>query len=174
MLKLTAAISVAALAASTAFAQAPAPTPASPAPMTNTAPTTSQPAPNQGQQGVPGDASTAGNATPGADTTTAQTAPAPGSDATATAQAAPASANAQVAAVVEAGFPKYDVDKDGKLSDAEFKQWISDLKTAEIAAEGKPADNAAVTQYAGAALTAADKNKDSVVTKAELTSFLGG
>jgi len=154
-----AAISIAALAASTAFAQAPSSG-------TRPAPTT-QPAPNQGQQGVPGDLNTAGAATPNGDAgATAQADPAAGT--------APASANAQVAAVVEAGFPKYDADKDGKLSDAEFKQWISDLKTAEIAAEGKPADAAAVTQYSSAALSAADKNKDSIVTKAELTSFLGG
>jgi hypothetical protein len=157
-----AALSIAALAASTAFAQAPS----------------SMPAPNQGQQGVPGDMNTAGTATPGGDAATAT----PGGDASTatTAQAdpaagtAPASANAQVAAIVEAGFPKYDADKDGKLSDAEFKQWISDLKTAEIAAQGKPADAVAVTQYSSAALSAADKNKDSIVTKAELTSFLGG
>lgn len=160
-----AAISIAALTASTAFAQAPqaAPAPA-PAPA-------AQPAPNQAQVGVPGDAAAGSNA-PAAATET---------DPNATAQAAPAAGagaattqNAQVAAVIEAGFPKYDADHDGKLSEAEFKQWISDLKTQEIASQGKPADPAAVTQYSAAALAAADKNRDSVVTKDELTSFLGG
>ncbi|MET0137432.1 MAG: EF-hand domain-containing protein [Sphingobium sp.] len=111
---------------------------------------------------------------------TAQVSPAPATGAPAsdpaatTAQAAPSSTSAQVAAVVEAGFPKYDADKDGKLSEAEFKQWISDLKTQELAATGKPADPAAVSQYASAALAVADKDKDGVVTKQDLTTFLGG
>ncbi|MFT3966326.1 MAG: EF-hand domain-containing protein [Sphingobium sp.] len=146
MLKI-AALSITALAASTAYAQAPQSAPsAAPgaAPVDSAAPTAAQP----------------GTATdPSA--TTAQAAPA-------------ATTNAQVAAVVEAGFPKYDADKDGKLSEAEFKQWISDLKTQELTAQGKPADPAAVSQYAAAALAAADTDKDGVVTKQDLTTFLGG
>ncbi|HEX7872273.1 MAG TPA: EF-hand domain-containing protein [Sphingobium sp.] len=137
MLKFTA-ISIAALAASTAYAQAPQAAPSA-APVDSAAPATA--------------------ADPAA--TTAQAAPA-------------ATANAQVAAVVEAGFPKYDADKDGKLSEAEFKQWISDLKAQEMAAHGKPADPAAVSQYAAAALASADRDKDGVVTKQDLTTFLGG
>lgn len=151
-----AAFSITALAASTAFAQAPQAAPsAAPAPSA-AQPTTADPAASaQPSAGQPA---------------TAQ--PAPGAT---TAQAAPASnSNAQVAAVVEAGFPKYDVNKDGKLSEAEFKQWISDLKTQEMAAQGKPADPAAVSQYASAALAVADKDKDGVVTKQDLTTFLGG
>ncbi len=153
MLKFTA-ISIAALAASTAYAQAPdAATTASPSPA---APVASAPAAAQ-------PATTAGAAAP-------QSSP----PASPTAEAAPSNANAQVVAVVEAGFPKYDADKDGKLSQTEFKQWISDLKTQEIAAAGKPADPAAVEQYASAALAAADRDKDGVVTKQDLTTFLGG
>ncbi|HEX7855511.1 MAG TPA: EF-hand domain-containing protein [Sphingobium sp.] len=130
-----AALSITALAASTAYAQTPEAAPAAPV---DSAPAASQP-----------------GAAP-------------------TAQAAPTNANAQVAAVVEAGFPKYDVNKDGKLSEAEFKQWISDLKTQEMAAQGKPADPAAVSQYASAAMAAADKDKDGFITKQDLTTFLGG
>lgn len=147
-----AALSIAALAASSAYAQAPQTAPADPA-ATGAAPVQAAPAP-----------APATNASP-----------APAAAGTPTAEAAPASAtNAQVAAVVEAGFPKYDADKDGKLSEAEFKQWISDLKTQELAATGKPADPSAVAQYASAALAAADRDKDGVVTKQDLTTFLGG
>lgn len=151
-----AALSLAALAASSAYAQAPeAATIATDSTTSNSAPvansTTSQPG-------------AATNASP---------APAAGA-ATAEAASVPSATNAQVAAVVEAGFPKYDADKDGKLSQAEFKQWISDLKTQEMAATGKPADPTAVEQYASAALAAADRDKDGIVTKQDLTTFLGG
>jgi len=154
-----AAITIATLAASTAFAQAPQPAaPLAPA---------GQPA---AAQPVPGAAPAAAQPAP-AQPAAAQ----PATDATTTAQAAPSgNTNAQVVAVVEAGFPKYDTNKDGKLSEAEFKQWISDLKTQEMAAQGKPADPAAVSQYAASALAVADKDKDGVITKQDLTTFLGG
>lgn len=97
-----------------------------------------------------------------------------GTSTTADTTAAAGNSNAQVLAAVEAGFPKYDADKSGTLSDAEFKQWVSDLKTSEMAAEGKSADASAVKQYASAALKSADKDGDKSVTKDELTSFLGG
>ena len=159
MLKFTA-FSIAALATTSAFAQAPQPvSPSAPpgASPTGTAPATSSQAPATA-------ADPAASAADPSAATTAQAAP----------SAAPANANAQVVAVVEAGFPKYDADKDGKLSEAEFKQWISDLKTQELTAQGKPADPAAVSQYATAALAVADKDKDGVVTKQDLTTFLGG
>jgi hypothetical protein len=146
-----AALSITALAATSAFAQAP------------------QAAPSA-QPAAPAAAAPAPAAPSAAQPVTAQPAP----DASTTAQAAQSNTNAQVAAVVEAGFPKYDVNKDGKLSEAEFKQWISDLKTQEMAAQGKPADPAAVSQYASSALAVADKDKDGVITKQDLTTFLGG
>lgn len=146
MLKLVA-ISIAALAASSAFAQVADPSAASPAP--SSAPTQQQPA-------------TADPAAPAQPGTTAGP------------SAAPAAASSPVAAVVESGFATYDKDKSGALSGPEFKQWIADLKTQEQTSEGKKADPAAAKQYAATALKAADKNKDGKVTKEELTAFLSG
>lgn len=119
-----------------------------------------------------------GAADPASAPTTA--APAPVAPVSATPSASTAAtattgnAASQVSAVVDAGFPKYDLNKDGTLSAAEFKQWISDLKTQELATDGKPADAAAVKTYASTALKAADKDGDKSVSRAELTSFLGG
>jgi Ca2+-binding EF-hand superfamily protein len=76
--------------------------------------------------------------------------------------------------LVESEFSKYDKDGSGTLSPAEFRQWITDLKTQEAANSGKPADAAATKQYAASAWKAADKNQDGVVTKAEFEAFLAG
>jgi Ca2+-binding EF-hand superfamily protein len=145
MLKFTA-LSIAALAASTAYAQTPEAAPTAD-------PSAGAPATEQSAQ--PGAAIDPGAGAP-------------------TAQAAPSANHAQVVAVVDAGFPKYDADKDGKLSEAEFKQWIADLKAQEMASSGKPADPATVSQYANAAFAAADRNKTGSVTKQDMITFLGG
>jgi hypothetical protein len=146
MLKLVS-ISIAALAASSAFAQVADPAAPSASPST-AAPSAAQP----------------GAIDP--------TAPAqPGSTA---ADPAAGAAASPVAAVVDSQFPTYDKDKSGTLSAAEFKQWIADLKAQEMTSEGKPADPAVAKQYAATAWKAADKNKDGTVSKDELTAFLSG
>lgn len=118
---------------------------------------------------------TAATAAPAADATAAQqpSAAAPTQSADAASSAASGSA-AQVSAVIEAGFPKYDADGSGDLSQAEFKQWISDLKTQEMAASGQALDAAKADQYASNALRVADADGNKAVTRDELTSFLGG
>jgi hypothetical protein len=157
MLKFTL-VSIAALTASTAMANAPVETSA---PAAATASPVS-PGATQAPPGAPDAATVAAQASAGAQPSSAVP------------TATTTNASAQVAAVIEAGFPKYDIDKDGKLSESEFKQWISDLKTSELAATGKPTDATVVTQYASAALSSADSDRDKSVTREELTTFLGG
>ncbi len=116
-----------------------------------------------------GDATgSASTAAPAAGATAAQQ---PSADAGA---AATANSSAQISAVIEAGFPKYDADGSGDLSQAEFKQWVSDLKTQEMAASGQALDAAQADQYASRALRVADADGNKAVTRDELTSFLGG
>jgi hypothetical protein len=146
MLKLVS-ISIAALAASSAFAQVA--DPAAP----SASPSTAVPSAAQ-----PGAIDPAAPAQPGS---------------TAADPAAGAAAS-PVAAVVDSQFPTYDKDKSGTLSGPEFKQWIADLKAQEMTSEGKPADPAVAKQYAATAWKAADKNKDGTVSKDELTAFLSG
>jgi hypothetical protein len=74
----------------------------------------------------------------------------------------PASA---VADAVAADFPKYDKDKSGELSKAEFSAWISEAKSQ---AGGKAPDKQAL----GDAFMKADADKSKTVSAAELTSFL--
>lgn len=105
------------------------------------------------------------------------TAPSEPADASASMQAdatASPERSAQVAAVIEAGFPKYDADGSGDLSQAEFRQWISDLKTQEMAAQGKTAAATEVTQYAQLAMRSADRDANKIVSRDELVAFLGG
>ncbi len=82
--------------------------------------------------------------------------------------------SAQVTAAVESGWAKYDADSSGSLSAAEFSTWVSDMKTAEMAAAGKTANPSEVRKYAMAAWKSADKNGDKSVSRDELTGFLGG
>jgi hypothetical protein len=148
MLKLVS-ISIAALAASSAFAQVVDPAAPSASPST-AAPSAAQ----------PGAVDPAAPAQPGS---------------TAADPAASTGAGASpVAAVIDSQFPTYDKDKSGTLSGPEFKQWIADLKAQEMTSEGKPADPAVAKQYAATAWKAADKNKDGTVSKDELTAFLSG
>jgi hypothetical protein len=151
MLKLVS-ISIAALAASSAFAQVVDPA----APSASPSPSAGAPAAAQ-----PGALDPATPAQPGTST----------GDPAASSGAAAAS---PVAAVIDSQFPTYDKDKSGTLSGPEFKQWIADLKAQEMTSEGKPADPAVAKQYAATAWKAADKNKDGTVSKDELTAFLSG
>jgi hypothetical protein len=148
MLKLVS-ISIAALAASSAFAQVADPAAPSASPST-AAPSAAQ----------PGAIDPAAPAQPGS--TAADPAASTGA------------AASPVAAVIDSQFPTYDKDKSGTLSGPEFKQWIADLKAQEMTSEGKPADPAVAKQYAATAWKAADKNKDGKVSKDELTAFLSG
>jgi hypothetical protein len=148
MLKLVS-ISIAALAASSAFAQVVDPAASSASPST-AAPSAAQ----------PGAVDPAAPAQPGS--TAADPAASTGA------------AASPVAAVIDSQFPTYDKDKSGTLSGPEFKQWIADLKAQEMTSEGKPADPAVAKQYAATAWKAADKNKDGTVSKDELTAFLSG
>lgn len=97
------------------------------------------------------------------------TAPMQGMD-TAPAQGQPATTEAQVAQVVEADWAKYDTDGNGELSKEEFGGWLGALRKAS-----EPGADMASTEmqgWMGQAFAAADADKSSTVTKAELTSFL--
>lgn len=90
------------------------------------------------------------------------------------AQAAPAEPEAgspQVVAFVDQQFPALDADGDGKLTQAEFEGWISQLKTAELESAGQPVDQTEVQTYAQNAFLSADRDADKLVTKEEVTQF---
>jgi hypothetical protein len=70
-----------------------------------------------------------------------------------------------VADVVTADFPKYDKDKSGELSKAEFSTWISEAKAQ---GGGTAPDKKAL----GEAFMKADSDKNKTVSASELTSFL--
>ncbi len=142
-----------------AFAQDSA-TPSTASPATSAPSATTGPAPATGADAT-GSATTA---SPSAGAMTTQSAD----------SAASSNSSAQVSAVVEAGFPKYDADGSGELSEAEFKQWVSDLKTQEMAASGQGLDATQADQYASRALQVADADGNKAVTRDELTTFLGG
>ena len=95
-------------------------------------------------------------------------------DAAKPAEPGPSNSASAVETAVNTGFGKYDADGDGNLSETEFKTWIAALKTEELKASGQAVNGAEVTAYANAAFASADADKDSKVSKAEVTSFLGG
>ncbi|GGB17662.1 hypothetical protein GCM10011380_03990 [Sphingomonas metalli] len=123
-------------------------------------------------------------ATPPATDATAQSAPttAPAAPATAdSAQpAAPASTTdtasaqpageTQVASAVDSQFGTYDKNGDGKLSRAEFSEWMVALKTASDPAT--KAESAETKKWLTAAFAQADKDKNKALDKAEVTGFL--
>lgn len=90
--------------------------------------------------------------------------------------AATATANdpSQVASVVETEFPVYDADKSGQLDQNEFSKWILALKEQEMKSTGQTMAQAELTAWASSAFTTADADKNSNVTKEELTQYLGG
>jgi len=99
--------------------------------------------------------------------------PAPATPAAAPAQqaaAAPVSGAAQIAQVVNTEFPTYDTDKNGTLNETEFGAWMVALK-----AKSDPstkADSPATKTWVDQAFASADKDKNKVLSKSELTGFL--
>jgi len=152
------AVAPAALAQETAPPPAEAPVPA-PAPQqpASQQPEPAQPAPAQPAPAQPEPAQNADVAGPGA----GQAAPAP-------------AANPQIVAFIDQEFPKADIDADGKLSETEFKTWITQLKTAELQAQGQPVEPAKVEMYATNAFAMTDKDSDKLVDKADLVAFFSG
>lgn len=77
---------------------------------------------------------------------------------------------AQIAAVVDQGFPTYDKDADGDLKAEEFGSWMVALRSAsEPAFKG---ESAADKQWLSAALAQADTDKSGTINKQELKTFL--
>lgn len=92
-----------------------------------------------------------------------------------TAQSTPSSGQqpanaAQIAQVVDQGFPTYDKDADGSLKAEEFNSWMVALRSAsEPAFQGQ---SAADKEWLTRALAAADADKSGGVNKDELKTFL--
>lgn len=84
--------------------------------------------------------------------------------------ATPAPAAEQVASAVDQQFATYDKNGDGKLSKAEFGDWMIALKTASDPATkaASPATKAWVTT----AFAQADTDKNGTLSKSEVTGFL--
>lgn len=84
-----------------------------------------------------------------------------------------ADTTAQVQQLVSTEFPKFDTDKSGDLSEAEFTKWVMDLRSK--AEEGDPnapkADAVAKAQWAKNAFAKADSNKDQKADQSEMTVF---
>ncbi|MBC3943206.1 EF-hand domain-containing protein [Sphingomonas albertensis] len=107
----------------------------------------------------------------------AQTAPgqmpptqsAPGQSAQ-TAQATQPASSDQVAQVIDTEFPTYDKNGDGKLSTAEFGDWMVALKTKTDPATKPGAPE--TKKWVAAAFAQADTDKNKSLSKPELTSFL--
>jgi outer membrane biosynthesis protein TonB len=77
---------------------------------------------------------------------------------------------AQIAQVVDQGFPTYDKDADGSLKAEEFSSWMVALRSAsEPAFTGQ---SAADQEWLTRALAAADADKSGGVNKDELKTFL--
>lgn len=77
---------------------------------------------------------------------------------------------AQIATVVDQGFPTYDKDADGNLKSEEFGAWMVSLRSAsEPAFTGKSAADKA---WIGKALAQADTDKSGSVNKEEIKGFL--
>lgn len=88
-----------------------------------------------------------------------------------TSQPAQQPANAaQIAQIVDQGFPTYDKDGDGNLTGEEFGSWMVALRSAtEPAFTG---ESAADKEWLTRALAAADADKSGGVTNPELKTFL--
>ena len=111
---------------------------------------------------------------PAAATSSTQAASPAGADTSATAAAQTSPSATQVSTVVDAEFPVYDADKSGQLEEAEFAKWMLALKNQEMQATGKSVPQEQLAAWASAAFASADADKSSSVSKAELTSYLGG
>lgn len=143
---------------------------AAPAASTNAAQPAAAATPSTAAQQPTAAATPAATATPSAAPQTAAPA-ASTAPAAATAEQQPANSADAVAAVVSADWSKYDADKDGNLSKAEFGAWMTALR------EQNPAQKAAVKDpeaWTTAAFAMADKDKSGAVDKTELAGFLKG
>ncbi len=87
-----------------------------------------------------------------------------------TAQATQPASSDQVAQVIDTEFPTYDKNGDGKLSAAEFGDWMVALKTKTDPAT-KPG-TPETKKWVAAAFAQADTDKNKSLSKPELTSFL--
>ncbi|WP_343890726.1 EF-hand domain-containing protein [Sphingomonas oligophenolica] len=86
------------------------------------------------------------------------------------AAAQPISGAAQIAQVVNTEFPSYDKDKNGTLNEVEFGAWMVALK--EKSDPTTKPDSPATKAWVDQAFASADKDKNKVLTKSELTGFL--
>ena len=89
---------------------------------------------------------------------------------TQTAQATQPASSDQVAQVVDTEFPTYDKNSDGKLSAAEFGDWMVALKTKTDPATKPGAPE--TKKWVAAAFAQADTDKSKSLTKPERTSLL--
>lgn len=141
------------LAATPLLAQMAQTTPVPPvdtAPVPQTAPTTPAPAPTDAAPAAPAAAT-----------------PTPAAPATASAPVNPADAVAQA---VDTQFATYDRNGDGRLNRAEFEAWMVALKT-----QSDPSTSAAAPatkKWLAGAFATADKDRNAIVTRAELTGYL--
>lgn len=125
----------------------------------NPAPADPSTQPAQPAQGVAQDTGTAAPAQP-----------ATGVAETAKPDATPAATQEQVAQAVGRDFGGYDKDADGKLSQAEFADWMGSLRKASE--PGFQPGTAEATTWSNQAFTSADTDKNASVNKQELTVFL--
>lgn len=77
---------------------------------------------------------------------------------------------AQIAQVVDEGFPTYDKDADGNLTAEEFGEWMVALRS--VSEPAFTGESAADKEWIGKALAAADTDQSGNVSKDELKSFL--
>ena len=131
---------------------------------TTTSPQTAPTAPTGAADPSMSPAQTAPGQTPPAQSAPTQSAPAQ------TAQATQPASGDQVAQVVDTEFPTYDKNADGKLSAAEFGDWMVALKTKTDPAT-KPG-TPETKKWVAAAFAQADTDKNKSLSKPELTSFL--
>ncbi|MGE4324382.1 MAG: EF-hand domain-containing protein [Sphingobium sp.] len=87
---------------------------------------------------------------------------------------APANAAHPVARIVDAEFPAYDSNGDGKLDRAEFSRWMMALKDQEMKATGTALPPAQIAAWVSGAFTTADIDRNRSVSKAELIAYLSG
>lgn len=88
----------------------------------------------------------------------------------ATPVARPAANADQVASAVDSQFGTYDKNGDGKLSRAEFAEWMVTLKTASD--PSTKAESAETKQWVNAAFAQADTDSSKALDKTEVTDFL--
>lgn len=74
------------------------------------------------------------------------------------------------AAILRTEFPAYDKDSSGALSKEEFSTWLIALKNA--APQQTQLTQAQQSEWLGTAFSDADKDRNSAITLAELTTYL--